>query len=136
MTIHARHAPRIRRALAKWRQYPGLFDRERLITARTLRDFDDCFTAPLHGFAGVDDYWRRASAEPHLQAIRVPALVFNARNDPFVPPSSLPLAHEVGAQVTLWQPHDGGHVGFAAGRFPGHVHTMPNAVCDWLMAGP
>ena len=122
------------RALLKWRQHPGLFDRERLIAARTLRDFDDCFTAPLHGFTGVDDYWRRASAKPHLQAIRVPALVLNARNDPLVPGDSLPGPHEAGAQVTLWQPDDGGHVGFVAGRWPGHVHAMPEAVCDWLVA--
>jgi predicted alpha/beta-fold hydrolase len=122
------------RALAKWEQYPDLFDRERLIAARTLRDFDDCFTAPLHGFAGADDYWRRASATPHLAAIRVPALVLNARNDPIVPGSSLPEPHEVGAHVTLWQPREGGHVGFVAGRFPGHLRAMPNAVCDWLAA--
>jgi uncharacterized protein len=120
------------RALAKWQQYPGLFDRDRLIAARTLREFDDCFTAPLHGFASVGDYWRRASAKPHLAAIRVPALVLNALNDPLVPDVSLPHPHEVGAHVTLWQPRDGGHVGFVAGRFPGHVHAMPNAVCDWL----
>jgi predicted alpha/beta-fold hydrolase len=122
------------RALAKWRQYPGLFDRERLRAAKTLRAFDDCFTAPLHGFAGADDYWRRASAKPHLAAIRVPALVLNARNDPFVPAASLPRAHEVGSHVALWQPDEGGHVGFAAGSWPGHVHAMPNAVCDWLAA--
>ena len=120
------------RALAKWQQYPGLFDRERLIAARTLHDFDDCFTAPLHGFASADDYWRRASSKPHLNAIRVPALVLNARNDPIVPAHSLPRPDEVGAHVTLWQPRDGGHVGFVAGRWPGHVHAMPNAVCDWL----
>jgi len=120
------------RALAKWQQYPGLFDRERLIAARTLHDFDDCFTAPLHGFAGADDYWRRASAKPHLGAIRVPALVLNARNDPLVPHESLPQPHEVGPNVTLWQPRDGGHVGFVAGRWPGHVHAMPEAVCAWL----
>jgi uncharacterized protein len=120
------------RALAKLAQHPGLFDRERLIAARTLYDFDDCFTAPLHGFAGTDDYWHRASAKPHLAAIRVPALVLNARNDPFVPAVSLPRAHAVGAHVTLWQPDAGGHVGFPAGRWPGHVHAMPKAVCDWL----
>jgi predicted alpha/beta-fold hydrolase len=120
------------RALAKWQQHPGLFDRERLLAARTLRAFDDCFTAPLHGFADVDDYWARASAKPHLNAIRVPALVLNARNDPLVPGQSLPHPHEVGGEVTLWQPVEGGHVGFAAGHPPGHVNTMPNAVCDWL----
>jgi uncharacterized protein len=122
------------RALAKWQQYPRLFDRERLIAARTLHDFDDCFTAPLHGFASADDYWRRASAKPHVEAIRVPALLLNARNDPLVPHASLPRQHSVGAHVTLWQPRAGGHVGFAAGRWPGHVHAMPEAVCDWLAA--
>jgi len=120
------------RALAKWQQFPGLFDRERLDGARTLHDFDDCFTAPLHGFTSADDYWRRASAKPHLNAIRVPALLLNAANDPLVPRSSLPVRHEVGTHVTLWQPRAGGHVGFAAGRFPGHVHAMPAAVCEWL----
>jgi uncharacterized protein len=120
------------RALAKWQQYPGLFDRDRLIEARTLRDFDECFTAPLHGFADADDYWRRGSSKPHLKDIRVPALVLNARNDPLVPGSSLPRPDEAGAYVTLWQPHEGGHVGFVSGRFPGHVRAMPEAVCDWL----
>lgn len=122
------------RALAKWEQHPKLFDRERLLATRTLHDFDECFTAPLHGFAGVDDYWRRASAKPHLKAIRVPALVLNARNDPLVPGDSLPNTHESGPFVTLWQPDEGGHVGFPVGRWPGHVHAMPDAVCDWLAA--
>jgi predicted alpha/beta-fold hydrolase len=120
------------KALRKWQQHPGLFDRERLRAARTLYEFDDVFTAPLHGFAGTDDYWQRASAKPHLHRIRIPALVLNARNDPFVPGRSLPGTHEVGTCVTLWQPTHGGHVGFPQGRFPGHVHTLPEVVCDWL----
>jgi hypothetical protein len=119
------------KALAKLKQYPGLFDRERLAAARTLYEFDDVFTAPLHGFRDTPDYWRRASAKPHLARIRIPALVANARNDPFVPASSLPRAHEVG-RVTLWQPAQGGHAGFPHGRFPGRVLAMPEAVCDWL----
>jgi predicted alpha/beta-fold hydrolase len=122
------------KALAKWRQHPGLFDRDRLAAARTLHAFDDVFTAPLHGFRDTDDYWRRASAKPHLRRIRIPALVLNARNDPFVPAHSLPGPKEAGRCVTLWQPAHGGHVGFAQGRFPGHVQTLPEAVTGWLMA--
>lgn len=122
------------KAWAKLVQYPGLFDAERLRRARTLREFDDLFTAPLHGFRGVDDYWTRASAKPHLARIRVPALALNARNDPFVPAHSLPRPGEVGGRVTLWQPVHGGHVGFPAGRFPGHVLHMPEAVATWLAA--
>jgi len=120
------------RALAKLAQYPGLFDRERLLAARDLYDFDDVFTAPLHGFKGTDDYWARGSAKPLLHTIRIPALVLNARNDPFVPAWCLPGPGEVGDRVTLWQPPHGGHVGFPAGAPPGHVLTMPRAVLGWL----
>jgi predicted alpha/beta-fold hydrolase len=120
------------KALLKWQQHPGLFDRERLLRARTLYEFDNLFTAPLHGFKDTDDYWSRASAKPHLRRIRIPALVLNARNDPFVPARSLPGPQEVGPCVTLWQPAHGGHVGFARGRFPGHGQTLPEAVTDWF----
>jgi len=122
------------KALAKWRQHPGLFDRERLAAARTLYEFDDVFTAPLHGFRDTPDYWRRASAKPHLARIRIPALVLNAGNDPFVPSASLPGPAQVGRFVTLWRPAQGGHVGFPHGHFPGDVLAMPQAVADWLAA--
>ena len=120
------------KALAKWRQHPGLFDRERVRAARTIFAFDDAFTAPLHGFAGAHDYWARASAKPHLARIVVPALALNARNDPFVPAASLPTAAEAGPRLTRWQPAHGGHCGFPAGRFPGHLMAMPTAVCAWF----
>ena len=120
------------KALAKLAQHPGLFDRETLLAARDLYAFDDVFTAPLHGFRGVDDYWSRGSSKPHLAAIRVPALVVNALNDPFVPAQSLPDAAQAGSHVTLWQPAHGGHVGFPLGLPPGHVRGMPERVGDWL----
>jgi predicted alpha/beta-fold hydrolase len=120
------------KALAKLAQHPGLFSRDRLLAARDLYEFDNVFTAPLHGFSNTDDYWARASAKPHLRRVRVPALVLNARNDPFVPAASLPGPQEVSPHVTLWQPEQGGHVGFPAGGFPGHVLAMPDAVTAWL----
>jgi len=121
-----------RKAWVKLRQHPGLFDAAALRRARDLRGFDQVFTAPLHGFAGADDYYARASAKPQLARIRVPALVLNARNDPFLPASALPGSAEVGAHVTLWQPRHGGHVGFALGRWPGHLRTLPESVARWL----
>ncbi|MEO5734129.1 MAG: alpha/beta fold hydrolase [Rubrivivax sp.] len=121
------------RALAKLQQYPGLFDRQRLLAARSLFEFDDVFTAPLHGFSGTADYWKRASAKPHLHRVRIPTLVLNARNDPFVPAESLPDDRQVGRDVTLRQPASGGHVGFPRGRLPpGDVLAMPQAVLQWL----
>ncbi len=122
------------KALQKLDQHPGLFDRERLMAARNLYQFDDIFTAPLHGFRNADDYYARASAKPHLHRIRIPALALNARNDPFVPAASLPRTDEVGEFVTLWQPRDGGHVGFPDGSVPGHVRRMPDEVGGWLLA--
>ena len=119
-------------ALAKLAQHPGLFDRQRLLAARTLYEFDDVFTAPLHGFKGTNDYWQRASAKPHLHRIRLPALVLNARNDPFIPASSLPLASQVAPLVTLWQPAHGGHVGFASGPPPGQLQSLPERVMAWM----
>ena len=122
------------KALRKLDQYPGLFDRATLLAARDLRGFDNVFTAPLHGFRDTDDYWSRGSSKPQLHRIRIPALVLNARNDPFVPADSLPRAGEVGPQVTLWQPPHGGHVGFPGAGFPGHVLALPEGVTDWMKA--
>ncbi len=120
------------KALLKLKQHPGLFDAQALQRARDLYEFDNLFTAPLHGFRNTDDYWERGSAKPHLHRIRIPALAINARNDPFIPADSLPRQHEVGAFVTLWQPEHGGHVGFPRGRWPGHVLTLPEQVMDWM----
>jgi len=120
------------RAMQKLEQYPGLFDPQELMAANTLYAFDDVFTAPLHGFRGTDDYWNRASAKPGLSLVQVPALVLNARNDPFIPASCLPTQDHVSDHVTLWQPQTGGHVGFASGAFPGDLKEMPWAVTEWM----
>ena len=117
----------------KLRDHPGLFDPQALLQARDLYEYDNLITAPLHGFANTEDYWARCSAGPRLSGlVGVPALALNARNDPFVPAASLPRAQEVGRCVTLWQPPHGGHVGFAQGRWPGHVRAMPDLVGGWL----
>ncbi len=120
------------KALAKLAQHPGLFDADALLAARDLYAFDNLFTAPLHGFANTEDYYARASAKPHLHRLRLPALLLNARNDPFVPAGSLPDTSQVSADVTLWQPDEGGHVGFPSGAPPAHVRWMPQAVTAWL----
>ena len=123
-----------RKAFVKLGQHPGLFDADRMRAARDLREFDEIFTGPLHGFAGADDYYARASAGPQLGRIAVPALVLNARNDPFLPAAALPRAGQVGGHVTLWQPEHGGHVGFAGGDWPGHLGDLPAQVAGWLAA--
>ena len=122
------------KALQKLAQHPGLFDRDALLAARDLYEFDNIFTGPVHGFKGVDDYWSRASAKPSMRQIGVPALALNALNDPFIPAASLPRPADVSPRVTLWQPAQGGHVGFPSSSFPAHVRAMPEAVCSFLAA--
>lgn len=130
-------ATMVPKAMRKWQQFPGLFDRDAMLRARDLYEFDNLFTAPLHGFRDTEDYWARASAKPLLGDIRVPALALNALNDPFVPARSLPGPADIGHHVTLWQPPQGGHVGFpvshGATGLPGHVLAMPEAVGGWLL---
>ena len=122
------------KALQKLDQHPGLFDRQELLAARDLHQFDNVFTAPVHGFVDADDYWTRASAKPHLLRVAVPALLLNSLNDPFVPAASLPQAGDVSSRVTLWQPAQGGHVGFPSSGYPAHVRAMPEAVAAFLAA--
>lgn len=88
-------------------------DARRVARTRTLHEFDDLVTAPLHGFRDADDYWTRASSAPWLERIRVPTLLLNALNDPFLPRAALERAtRRIGAQVVLEFPASGGHAGF------------------------
>ncbi len=106
-----------RKALAKLERFPGLYDAQRVASARTLYEFDDLVTAPLHGFRGVRDYWARASCGPWLEQVRVPTLVLNALNDPFLPAEALLAASRRAARdVVLEFPATGGHAGFPARR--------------------
>ncbi len=80
---------------------------------RTLRDFDDAYTAPLNGFRDADTYYREASSKPLLPEIAIPTLLVNAANDPFLAPSCYPTGIADGhPQFTLEVPDSGGHVGF------------------------
>ena len=123
------------KALAKFERYPDLFDRNALQTARTIYDFDDAVTAPLHGFRDAVDYWTRSSAKPLLGRIAVPTLVINARDDPFLPESALPTEREVSGAVKLEFPARGGHVGFVSGPFPGNIEWLPRRILHFFEHG-
>jgi len=113
-------------------RFPGLFDPEKVRRARTLRDFDNVVTAPLHGFRDTDDYWTRASAKPWLAKVAVPTLILNARDDPFLPESALPTQRDVSAAVKLEFPDRGGHVGFVTGPFPGRIDWLPRRLLHFF----
>lgn len=117
-----------RKALHKLGSIGGPCDLDAVRQARTLHEFDDAYTAPLHGFHSADDYWTRASSRPWLRHIAVPTLLINARNDPFVPIPALPEISELSPAVRFETPVSGGHVGFLDGRWPGHLQWLPRRV--------
>lgn len=120
------------KVLQKLAQAPGLVDAAAFRHVTTLRAFDDRYTAPVHGFRDAPDYWAKASSKPGLPWIRVPTLLLNARNDPFLPASALPSAADVSPWVTCDFPATGGHVGFISGPFPGRLTWMPARVLGFF----
>lgn len=122
-----------KKSLIKLARFPGIFDGDRMRCSRDLYEFDNIVTAPLHGFRDTDDYWARASAKPWLQHVAIPALALNARNDPFMPATALPVASRVSAYVTLDHPAHGGHVGFASGVLPpGRIDWLPQRLFNFF----
>ena len=105
------------------------------MAARDLYEFDNIFTAPVHGFRNADDYYARASAKPHLHRIRIPALVLNALNDPFVPARSLPRARRGrAAGDAVAAAPKAGMSGFPYGAAAGAcARWMPDEVGGWLL---
>lgn len=120
------------KALEKSARFPGRFDASRIRAARSLRAFDDAYTAPAHGYRDVDDYWTRASSRPVLSLIRLPTLLLNARDDPFLPAHALPRASELPSWIELDQPAHGGHVGFVRGTPPGDASWLAQRAADFL----
>ena len=120
------------KALRKAAQFPNLLDVEAIRAATTFREFDTLVTARLHGFVDADDYWQKVSSKPWLKFIRVPTLVLNARNDPFLPADALPGIKEVSDSVMLEQPETGGHVAFPNGPFPGNVRWLPKRLFQFF----
>lgn len=111
----------IPKALEKVGRHPELGALGAVAQARTIWEFDDSFTAPLHGFASAADYYARASSISFLDQIRVPTLLLSAVDDPFLPPDVLDTVRTVtrgNNAITLEFPDKGGHVGFTAGRWP------------------
>lgn len=89
-----------------------------LSTISTMYDFDDKITAPLHGFASVEEYYSVASSRQYLRDINVPTLIIQAKDDPFMPEDVIPTPSEISPQVELEITEMGGHVGFVTGKYP------------------
>jgi predicted alpha/beta-fold hydrolase len=113
-------------------QLPGHFDLTGIEELRDFPQFDDRYTAPMHGFASADAYYEHSASARYLGGIRVPTLLVNALNDPLLPPSCFPRAAAAASQfLYLETPLTGGHVGFAEGRPDGEYYSERRAV-DFL----
>lgn len=118
--VYERHFLRTlrRKAQAKLQRYPDLFDPIALSRVRSLYEFDDVVTGPVHGFLNAHDYYSRSSSLQFLPQIRRPTFLLSARNDPFLPPTVLDevaAIARVNSFLTIEFPDGGGHVGFVQG---------------------
>lgn len=101
----------------KHRQYPKLYPLQGLDAIKTFAEFDDRYTAPVHGFSSAADYWEKASCLPFLQKITVRTLLVNAKNDPFLSESCFPVELSKMHEYLFFEtPEQGGHVGFVPRR--------------------
>lgn len=106
--------------------------RQGIRMAKTFRQFDDRFTAPVHGFIDADDYYRRASACGYLAEIQQPALIIQALDDPFMTPEVLPSSTQIPGNVELAVSQSGGHVGFVNGSLLQPRYWLTQAIPDYL----
>jgi predicted alpha/beta-fold hydrolase len=103
------------RMTRKAAEFPGRVTVDNWGKIRTFREFDERYTAPLHGFAGAVDYWNRSSSRGYLAGIRRPVLLVNAQDDPFLSPGCFPTEAAAASEwVHLESPVAGGHVGFVS----------------------
>ncbi|WP_400192073.1 YheT family hydrolase [Hymenobacter sp. B81] len=108
---------------------PGQLDLAGLEELNDFPQFDNRFTAPMHGFESADDYYARSSSGRYLDGIRIPTLIVNAQNDPFLAPTCFPrAAAERSPFVFLETPEEGGHVGFAEGSPDGEYYSERRAL--------
>jgi len=114
---------------AKAELMPDQVDVSGIDSLRDFPQFDNRYTAPMHGFASADAYYAHASSGQYLAGIRIPTLVVNAENDPFLPPSCFPRDVAAASQfVFLEIPPAGGHVGFPEGSPDGEYYSERRAV--------
>jgi predicted alpha/beta-fold hydrolase len=123
----------VAKARQKLTRHPDLCDAVALDGVRTLWDFDDVVTAPVHGFRDALDYYTQSSSIHYLPRVHLPTLLLSATDDPFLPPDVLDevrtIAHD-NPVLEVEFVHRGGHVGFISGRVP----WRPVYYAEWRVA--
>lgn len=105
-----------KKIIAKSIMFPGQVSADNFNRVKNFYDFDNRYTAPIHGFENALDYWAKCSSKSFIRNIKIPALIINALNDPFLAPECYPYKEsDANKNVTLETPKAGGHVGFVSG---------------------
>jgi len=89
--------------------------RDNISKLKTFWQFDDVYTAPIHGFKSAEDYYAKSSAKRYLKTIQTPTLIIHSLDDPFMTPEVIPTDKELSKSIRLELTQHGGHVGFIAG---------------------
>ncbi len=106
--------------------------RDEVDNLRTFWEFDAVYTAPLHGFINVHDYYQKASSKQYLKKITTPTLIIHALDDPFMGQDVVPKKEEISSVIELEVSQYGGHVGFVEGRFWQPEYWLPKRVENYL----
>jgi hypothetical protein len=116
--------------------FPGLYDLSPLTGIRTLREFDEAYTAPSGGYASADDYYERSGARHVLGNIAVPTLIITAQNDPFIPYRIFQIpAIRHNSRIRLVAPSHGGHCGFIQAPRPNEDwYWAENSLLEFITA--
>ena len=127
----------IKKAKAKWQQYPNLFNLQKTISSKTILEFDEHYTAPVHMFKSVKEYLVTSSSINYVNEITIPTLIVNSQNDPIVPFKKLSNSKINNNFISLWHPNCGGHAGYVSKKISNEPSNLiffyfPNCIFNWL----
>lgn len=126
----------VRNVLKKYDQHDFIslagLSKEKVESLKTFWQFDDAFTAPVHGFGNAKNYYKISSARQYLKQITKPTLAIQTRDDPFMTVDVIPDEKELGSGLTLEVSQHGGHVGFVSGSLFKPNYWLPERICEYL----
>ena len=116
-----------KKAITKTEAFPNSFlSKEKIRAAKSFKDFDDAYTAPVHGFKNAEDYWKKCSCKQFIPSIKVPSILITALDDPFLKAPCYPFKEATASKNLFMEaPNYGGHVGFGTS-----LNTRNNNWCE------
>jgi hypothetical protein len=115
----------------KFPEFP--LNKDQLFKAKTFREFDALYTAPVFGFSGAEDYWEKASSKPYLKSIETPTLLITSEDDPFLAEACYPIKEaKASKKFYLEITKYGGHVGFISSFLVHQNRWLENRMLNFI----